>query len=100
MPITPQCEPAGTLSAMSARLRAVGGMPPVTPMTHETWSGGARRSMSSSGASEPTWPTSKHSCSGLIPSSFIAPRSSTISSKGFANTAWNTKSLRLREYFA
>ena len=56
--------------------------------------------MSTSGASEPTWPRSKHSCSGLIPSSFIASSSSMISSNGLANTSLKTKSLRLLEYFA
>ena len=56
--------------------------------------------MSTSGASEPTWPTSKHSCSGLIASSFIASSSSMISSNGLAKTVWKTKSLRWREYFA
>ena len=29
MPITPQCEPAGMFSTIAARLRAVGGMPPI-----------------------------------------------------------------------
>lgn len=56
--------------------------------------------MSSSGANDPTWPTSKHSCSGRIASSFIASSSLTISSKGLANTAENTNALRLDEYFA
>ena len=56
--------------------------------------------MSTSGSREPTWPRSKHSCSGLMPSSFIASSRAMISSKGFANTAWNTNALRVREYFA
>ena len=56
--------------------------------------------MSTSGASEPTWPTSKHSCSGRMPSSFMAFSSSMISSKLFSNTVLNTKSLREAEYFA
>ncbi len=53
-----------------------------------------------SGASEPTWPTSKHSCSGLMPSSFIASSSAMMSSKEFSKTALKTKSRRAREYFA
>ena len=56
--------------------------------------------MSTSGSSEPTCPRSKHSCSGLIPCSFIASSSATISSNGFAKTIENTKSWREREYFA
>ena len=56
--------------------------------------------MSTSGASDPTWPTSKHSCSGLMPSSFIASSSAMISSNGLANTVWKTNSLRRDEYFA
>ncbi len=39
IPITPQWEPAGMLSTIAARLRAVGGMPPVTPITQSTCSG-------------------------------------------------------------
>ena len=56
--------------------------------------------MSISGASEATCPVSKHSCSGLMASSFIASSSSTISSNGLAKTSLNTKSLRRLEYFA
>ena len=100
MPITPQCEPAGMLSTIAARLRALGGMPPVTPMMQSTCSGGCSTPMSISGSSEPTWPMSKHSCSGLMPSSFIASSSATISSKGLAKTILKTKSLREREYLA
>ena len=85
---------------MQARFRAVGGTPPVTPMTKSTCSGVLSTPMSTSGASEPTWPTSKHSCSGLIPSSFITLRNSMISLNGLANTAAKTKSLRRLEYFA
>ncbi len=48
----------------------------------------------------PTCPTSKHSCSGLMPSRLIACSSSMISSNGFVNTNWNTKSLRRVEYLA
>ena len=40
MPITPQCEPSGTLSAIARRLPGVGGTPPTTPMTKSTCSGG------------------------------------------------------------
>src|SRR5581483_4150810 len=100
MPITPQCDPAGMLSAIAARLRAVGGMPPTTPITQSTCSGVRSTPMSISGASEPTWPTSKHSCSGLMPSSFIASSSSMISVKGLAKTMSNTNALREREYLA
>ena len=46
------------------------------------------------------WPASKHSCSGLIPSSRIAVRNSMIVSNEFSNTALKTKSLRRVEYFA
>ncbi len=45
-------------------------------------------------------PVSKHSCSALMPSSFMAVRNSMIVSKLFSNTALNTKSLRRVEYFA
>ncbi len=76
MPITPQLlgpsAPPGIWSAICARLLAVGRMPPVTPITHEIWSGSFSRPMSSSGSRLATWPASKHSCSGLMPSSFIA----------------------------
>ena len=50
--------------------------------------------MSISGSRLATWPASKHSCSGLIPSSRIAVRNSMIVSKLFSNTALKTKSLR------
>ena len=56
--------------------------------------------MSTSGASDATWPTSKHSCSGLMPSRRIASSNSMISSNGLVNTNLNTKSLREREYLA
>ena len=56
--------------------------------------------MSSSGSRLATWPESKHSCSGLIPSSFISVRNSTIVSKLFSKTALKTKSLRRFEYLA
>jgi hypothetical protein len=85
---------------MCATLRAVGRMPPVTPITNETCSGGASAPMSSSGSSEATWPESKHSCSGRIPDSVIAVRSARIVSKEFSKTAANTKSFRRGEYFA
>ncbi len=62
--------------------------------------GGSSTPMSISGYSDPTWPMSKHSCSGLMPSSFITDRNSMISSNGFAKTALNTKSFRRFEYFA
>ena len=88
------------LSTIAARLRAVGGMPPTTPITQSTCSGVCSTPMSISGASEPTWPMSKHSCSGLMPSSFIASSSSMISVNGFAKTMSNTNALREREYFA
>ena len=85
---------------MWARLRAVGRIPPVTPITHEIWSGSSSIPMSSNGSRLATWPESKHSCSGLIPSSRITATSSTIVSKLFSKTALKTKSLRRREYFA
>ncbi len=88
------------LSTIAARLRGVGGMPPTTPITQSTCSGVFKTPMSTSGVSEPTCPRSKHSCSGLIPSSFIAVSSSTISSNGFWKTILKTKSLRVREYLA
>ena len=88
------------LSTIAARLRAVGGTPPSTPITQETCSGARSTPLCTSGSSEPTWPRSKHSCSGLMPSSFIASSSATISSNGLAKTIENTKSRRLREYFA
>jgi hypothetical protein len=101
MPITPHwCGTGGTCSAMWARLRAVGRIPPVTPITQETCSGGSSAPMSSSGSRLARWPESKHSCSGLTPASRIAPSSARIVSNEFSNTAWNTKSLRRREYFA
>ena len=58
---------AGMFSTIAARLRAVGGMPPTTPITQSTCSGCVSTPMSISGARLPTWPMSKHSCSGLIP---------------------------------
>ena len=66
IPITPQCEPSGMFSTIAARLRAVGGMPPTTPITQSTCSGVFSTPMSISGARLPTWPMSKHSCSGLM----------------------------------
>ena len=100
IPISPQWLPAGRLSTIAARLRAVGGTPPSTPITHDTCSGGCSTPLWTSGSSEPTWPRSKHSCSGLMPSSFIASSRAMISSNGFAKTIENTNSRRLREYFA
>ena len=85
---------------MCARLRAVGRIPPVTPITQDTCSGGCSTPMSSSGSRLARWPESKHSCSGRIPSSFIAASSARIVSNEFSNTIENTKSLRRREYFA
>ena len=87
-------------STIAARLRAVGGMPPTTPITQSTCSGVFKTPMSISGASEPTWPMSKHSCSGLMSSSFIASSSSTISSNGLAKTILKTNCFLDREYFA
>ena len=101
MPITPHwCGTSGTCSAMCARLRAVGRIPPVTPITHETCSGGLSTPMSSSGSRFARCPESKHSCSGRMPRSFIASSSAMIVSNEFSNTALKTKSLRRREYFA
>ena len=104
MPITPQLlrpsGPPGTCSAMWARLRALGRMPPVTPITHEICSGSRSRPMSSSGSRLATCPVSKHSCSARMPSSFISVRNAMMVSNEFSNTALNTKSLRLLEYFA
>ena len=85
---------------MCARLRAFGRMPPVTPITHEICSGSRSRPMSSSGSRFAMCPESKHSCSGLMPSSFIALRKVMIVSNEFSNTVWNTNSLRRFEYFA
>ena len=45
-------------------------------------------------------PESKHSCSGLMPSSFISLRKVMIVSNEFSNTVWKTNSLRRFEYFA
>ncbi len=56
--------------------------------------------MSISGSRLATWPESKHSCSGLMPSSFMAPRKAMIVSNEFSNTALKTNSLRRAEYFA
>ena len=104
MPITPHSfgpsAPPGICSDMCARLRAVGRMPPVTPMTQEIWSGSASSPMSSSGSRLAMWPESKHSCSGLMPSSRIAFVSVMIVSKEFSKTVLKTKSLRRLEYFA
>ena len=85
---------------MKLTLRALGRMPPLTPITSDTCSGSASSSMSSSGSRLAMWPASKHSCSGLMPSSRIAFRNSMIVSKLFSNTALKTKSLRRREYLA
>ena len=46
------------------------------------------------------WPESKHSCSGLMPNSFIAVEKVMIVSNEFSNTVWKTNSLRRLEYFA
>ena len=85
---------------MKLTFRALGRMPPLTPITSETWSGSVSSSMSSSGSRLAMWPASKHSCSGLMPISRIAVRNSMIVSKLFSNTALKTKSLRRREYLA
>ena len=61
---------------------------------------GPTRPMSISGASAPTWPTSKHSCSGVMPSSRITSRNVWISLNGFGKTVSKTKALRRAEYFA
>ena len=45
-------------------------------------------------------PESKHSCSGLMPSSFISLRKVMIVSNEFSKTVWKTKSLRRFEYLA
>ena len=57
---------------MCARFLALGRIPPVTPITHDTWSGSDSSPMSISGSRLATCPESKHSCSGRMPSSFIA----------------------------
>ena len=85
---------------MCATLRAVGRIPPVTPITNETCSGGFKTPMSSSGSSDATCPESKHSCSGRIPAATIPSSSARIVSNEFSNTAAKTKSLRRAEYFA
>ena len=92
--------PPGIWSDIRVTLRGVGRMPPVTPITSEICSGGSSSPMSISGSRLATWPASKHSCSGLIPSSRIAVRNSTIVSKLFSKTALKTKSLRRLEYLA
>ena len=56
--------------------------------------------MSISGSRFATWPASKHSCSALMPSSFITVRNSMIVSNEFSKTALKTNSLRFFEYFA
>ena len=102
--ITPQllrdCAPPGIWSDMWARFFAFGRMPPVTPITHEIWSGSSSIPMSISGSRFATCPESKHSCSGRMPSSRMADTSSMMVSNEFSNTALNTKSLRRREYLA
>ena len=45
IPISPQWLPAGMLSTIAARLRAVGGTPPSTPITQETCSGGVQHAL-------------------------------------------------------
>ena len=85
---------------MCARFSGVGLIPPVTPITQDTWSGSDSSPMSISGSRFATCPESKHSCSGRMPNSFIAVTNSMIVSNEFSNTILNTKSLRLAEYFA
>ena len=85
---------------MCERFFTVGRIPPVTPITQDTWSGSETRPMSSSGSRFATCPESKHSCSGRMPSSFIAVRNSIIVSNEFSNTVLKTKSFRFEEYFA
>src|SRR5688572_32546965 len=53
----------------------------------------------SSGSRLARCPESKHSCSGLMPLSFMAASSAMIVSKEFSKTALNTKSRRRGEYF-
>ena len=85
---------------MCARFLALGRIPPVTPITQDTWSGSESSPMSISGSRFATCPESKHSCSGRMPNSFIAETNSMIVSNEFSNTVLNTKSLRFDEYFA
>jgi hypothetical protein len=56
--------------------------------------------MSIRGSRFATCPESKHSCSGRMPSSFIAVRNAMIVSNEFSKTALNTNSFRFDEYFA
>ena len=99
--MTPQlCRTSGTCPDMCARFSGVGLIPPVTPITHDTWSGSESRPMSINGSRLATCPESKHSCSGRIPSSFITVTNSMIVSNEFSNTVLKTKSFRFDEYFA
>ena len=56
--------------------------------------------MSRKGSRFATWPASKHSCSGWMPSSAISAMNCAIRSKLFSNTALKTKSFLRLEYFA
>ena len=77
-----------------ARLRAVAGTPPTTPMTNRRAAARDSRPMSTSGASDPTWPVSKHSCSGLIPQLVhrLEQRDDLVERVG--EDPWNTNALR------
>ena len=85
---------------MCCTFLALARMPPLTPITHETCSGSFSSPMSISGSRLAMWPESKHSCSGLMPSSFISLTKVMIVSNEFSKTAWKTKSLRRDEYLA
>jgi hypothetical protein len=75
-------------------------MPPTTPWINENWTGGERPPMSTSGPTDSTWPTSKHSHSGFTPASAIRRRRNAMSSNEFSNTKLNTNPFRFGEYFA
>jgi hypothetical protein len=82
------------------RFRAVAEIPPRTPWIRENWTGGRRTPRSTSGSTDSTWPTSKHSHSGFTPTSCILWRRKMMSSKEFSNTKLNTKPFRFGEYCA
>ena len=95
--MTPHVDPSGTTLDMCARLRAVCWMPPSTPWIRENCTGGVITPMSTSGATDSTWPTSKHSHSGFTPASFIRSSRKMMSSKWFSNTKLKTNRFRFGE---
>ena len=86
---------------MWARLRAVGRMPPVTPITHETCSGGCEQPH----VEQRVEVRDVAGVEALVlgPDAELVHRAraaSMIVSNEFSNTALKTNSLRRREYFA